>query len=69
MKTPTGTQNKMRQPPRENKTGDVPAAAVTIRLRELPAGMAAMTVPSDRTIECGPELANLLIEMGYADRA
>lgn len=36
-------------------------------MRELPIALAALTMPSDKTVECDAILAAMLIEMGYAD--
>jgi hypothetical protein len=47
--------------------GAVVYPKLTVRMRELPVSLAALTMPSDKTVECDASLAALLIELGYAD--
>jgi hypothetical protein len=55
------------QPKEPVDVGAVVYPRVTVRMRELPVSLAALTMPSDKTVECDASLAALLIELGYAD--
>lgn len=62
---PTRKENVVETAPRALVSG---VGLRTLRLRELPESLAPLTVPSERMVECEPELAEILVAQGYADR-
>lgn len=50
-----------------NKGASAMREMTKVRIRRMPPGLAAMTLPTDRVIECDASLAALLVSEGYAD--
>lgn len=63
MLQPTTIENKMLQP----TDVEVKAATVKVRLREIPQWFEQTTIPTDEFADCSPQLAQRLVDAGFAD--